>query len=142
MTLKLRAIFTLAIFIIAFGSLGCTDSNLHTGSQYQVIKPVYIMATFNNLNNRVLSKETARAYLHSTEYYNKSEVAFQVEVPTGTVITIVNSAPKVWSIPFFADRYFVQLSPDYSRGLDVVLELNRDIEGTLDGLNPELFSKL
>ena len=138
----MRAISTLAIFIIAFSNLGCADSNLHTGSQYQVIKPVYLMATFNNLNNRVLSKETARAYLHSTKYYKKAEVAFQLEVPTGAVITIISSAPKVWGIPFFADRYFVQLSPDLSRGLDVVLELNRGIEGTLNGLNPKLFSQL
>jgi hypothetical protein len=68
-------------------------------------------------------------------------VAFQYEVPAGTIMTIVGSAPKVWSLPFFADRYFVQLDPDLSRGLDVILELNRGIEGNLDGLNPELFGR-
>ncbi len=45
--------------------------------------------------------------------------------------------------PFFiANQYFIQLDPDLSRGLDVELELNRGIEGSLDGLNPELFERL
>jgi hypothetical protein len=135
-------ITVLVIFNIVFFSHCYADGNLQAGSQYKVINPVYLMATYNSLNNRILSKETARAYLHSTKYYKKAEVAFQLEVPTGTVITIISSAPKLWGIPFFADRYFVQLSPDLSRGLDVVLELNRGIEGTLDGLNPKLFSQL
>lgn len=100
------------------------------------------MAVYDSLNNKRLSKETARAYLHSMRYYNKSYVAFQNEVPPGTIMTIVGPAPKVWHLPFFADRYFVQLIPDPSRGLEVVLELNRGIEGSLDGLNPEIFSRL
>lgn len=74
-------------------------------------------------------------------YYEKASVAFQCEVPTGTIMTIIGPAPKVWHLPFLANRYFVRLDPDLSRGLDVVLELNRGIDGSLDGLNPELFSR-
>ncbi|BBJ23509.1 hypothetical protein W01_14360 [Candidatus Nitrotoga sp. AM1P] len=69
-------------------------------------------------------------------------MAFQNEVPVGTIMTIIGPAPRVWHLPFFANRYFVRLDPDVSRGLDVVLELNRGIEGGLDGLNSELFSRL
>jgi hypothetical protein len=114
---------------------------LQSGSRYKIVKPVYLMAVYDSLNNRQLSRETARAYLHSMQYYNKAEVAFQCEVPVGTIMTIIGPAPKIWHIPFFANRYFVRLDPDVSRGLDVVLELNRGIEGSLDGLNPELFGR-
>ena len=54
----------------------------------------------------------------------------------------MGSAPKVWHIPFFADRYFIQIEPDISGGLDIILELNRGIEGSLDGLNSRLFSRV
>ena len=99
------------------------------------------MAVYDSLNNRKLSRETARAYLHAARYYEKSWVAFQNEVPVGTIVTIIGPAPKVWHIPIFANRYFVQLEPDPSRGLDVILELNRGIEGNLDGLSPEIFAR-
>lgn len=111
------------------------------GNRYKIIRPVYLMAVYDSLNNRQVSRETARAYLHSMRYYEKASVAFQCEVPVGTIMSIISPAPKVWYLPFLANRYFVRLDPDLSRGLDVVVELDRGIEGSLDGLNPELFSR-
>lgn len=111
------------------------------GTQYTIVRPLYLMAAFDSLNDRRLSKETARAYLHSTRYYERSFVAFQVEVPVGTIMTILSPAPKLRHLPFAANRYFVKLEPDPSRGLDVVLELNRGIEGSVDGLNPKIFER-
>lgn len=109
------------------------------GGRYKIIRPVYLMAIYDSLDNKQLSATTARAYVHSTQYYEKSSVAFQCEVPAGTTMTIVSAAPKAWYLPFAAKRYFVRLDPDPSRGLDVILELNRGMEGSLDGLNPEIF---
>lgn len=103
---------------------------------------MYLMATYNSLNDRRISRETARAYLHAARYYDKAWVAFQNEVPAGTVMTIVGPTSSVWHLPFFANRYVVRLEPDPSQGLDIVLELDRGIEGSLDGLNPEIFSRL
>jgi hypothetical protein len=100
------------------------------------------MGVYNSLNNRKISKTTARAYLHSTRYYEKSQVAFQNEVPTGTIMTIIEPAPRVWHLPFLANRYVVHLEPDFSNGLEVLLELNRGMDGDLDGLNSELFERL
>lgn len=111
------------------------------GNRYKIIRPAFLMAVYDSLNNRQISRETTRAYLHSMRYYEKASVAFQCEVPAGTIMTIIGPAPKVWYLPFLADRYFVRLAPDLSRGLDVILELNRGIEGSLDGLNPKLFSR-
>ena len=137
-----RASIAFTLFAVISAFCGRSEAEeLQPGSQYKIVRPMYLMAVYDSLNNRLLSRETARAYLHSMQYYEKSEVAFQCEVQVGSIMTIIGSAPKVWNIPFFANRYFVRLDPDVSRGLDVVLELNRGIEGDLDGLNPELFSR-
>lgn len=131
--------------VAAIGGILCglsyASEDLQPGNRYKIIRPVYLAAEYYSLNNRQVSREAARAYLESQRTYKKSRVAFQCEVPVGTIMTIIGPAPKVWSLPFFADRYFVRMDPDLSRGLDVVLELNRGIEGSLDGLNPELFGR-
>ncbi|OGT13858.1 MAG: hypothetical protein A3F73_08990 [Gallionellales bacterium RIFCSPLOWO2_12_FULL_59_22] len=136
------AITLFAVISAIFCGLSYASESPQMGSRYRIIRPVYLMAVYNSLNNRQLSRDTARAYIHSTRFYDKAEVAFQCEVPAGTIMTIIGRAPKVFPLPFFADRYFVQLAPDLSRGLDVELALNRGIEGSLDGLNPELFERL
>lgn len=133
-------LFTVIISVIFYG-LSFANEEPQPGNRYKIIRPVYLMAVYDSLNNRQVSRETARAYLHSMRYYEKASVAFQCEVPVGTIMTIIGPAPKVWHLPFFANRYFVRLDPDLSRGLDVALELNRGIEGNLDGLSPELFSR-
>lgn len=69
-------------------------------------------------------------------------MAFQVKLPEGTIMTIISPAKKVWHIPELVDQYVVRLEPDLSRGLDVVLELDRGIEGDMDGLNPKLFARV
>jgi hypothetical protein len=144
---KLRyTIFRSKIALPLFAVIGffCCSSyagELQAGNRYKIVRPVYLMAVYDSLNNRQISRETARAYLHSKEYAQKSWVAFQCEVPVGTIMTIIGLAPKSWYRPFSANRYFVRLDPDQSRGLDVELELNRGIEGSLDGLSPELFSR-
>lgn len=112
------------------------------GDRYRIIRPVYLMAVYDSLNIRKVSRETARAYLYSKRYYEKASVAFQCEVPVGTIMTIIGPAPKPWYLLFSANRYFVRLNPDLSRGLDVVIQLDRGFEGSLDGLNPEVFSRL
>ena len=131
----------LTVISAIFFGLSYASEEPQPGERYKIVRPLYLMAAYNSLNDRQVSRETARAYLHSLRYYNKSWVAFQCEVPGGTIMTIIGPAPKVWHLPFFANRYFVRLDPDLSRGLDVILELNRGIEGSLDGLNSELFSR-
>ena len=138
-----RAITIMVMLFTVISTIFCctgyANEQPRPGNRYKIIKPVYLMAVYDSLNNRQVNRETARAYLHSMRYYEKASVAFQCEVPTGTIMTIISPAPKVWYLPFWANRYYIRLDPDLSRGLDVVLELNRGIEGSLDGLNPELF---
>lgn len=146
---KLKSVIVRATIVITLftviGTIICglsyASEQLRPGNRYKIVRPLYLMGVYNSLGNKQLSKETARAYLHAIRYYNRSWAAYQCEVPSGTIMTIIGPAPKVWSLPFFANRYFVKLDPDLSRGLDVILELNRGIEGNLDGLNSELFSR-
>ncbi|MEW6429382.1 MAG: hypothetical protein AB1568_15265 [Thermodesulfobacteriota bacterium] len=130
-----------AAIVTIFCDRSC-DGELRPGDRYRIDQPIYLMAVYNSLDNKEISRETSRAYLHTKRYYNKSSVAFQCETPIGTTMTVISPAPKVWHLPFLASRYFVQLEPDLSHGLDVILELTRGIEGDLDGLNPKLFSRM
>jgi hypothetical protein len=101
---------------------------------------MYLSGIYNQLNNRQLNKQTAIGSLTAVQF-SGPEVGFQCKVPIGTIMTIIGPAPKRLPLFFYADRYFVRIDPDLSRGLDVVFELNRGIEGNLDGLNPELFER-
>jgi hypothetical protein len=130
-----------AVISAIFCGLSYASEELQAGKQYKIIRPVYLTTRYDSLNNRQLSRATARAYLNPIRYYKKAEVAFQTEVPAGTIMTIIGSAPKVLPLPFFANQYFVQLDPDPSRGLDVELSLDRGMEGSLDGLNLALFGR-
>ena len=140
-----RCIITLVI-VMVFDTLFCrlnyAGGRILPGNRYKIITPVYLMGVYNSLNDRRISKDAARAYLHDQRYANRSFVAFQEKVPAGTIMTIMSPAPKVWHLFFFPERYFVKLKPDLSRGLDVILELNRGMEGALDGLNPEIFNRV
>jgi hypothetical protein len=123
---------------------GCSSNDvarLQPESRYKLISPVYLMAVYDDVDNKQLSRETARAYLYSIELAHRYFTAFQTEVPVGTIMTIIGPAPKIWYLPFAADRYLVRLEPDVSRGLDVELALDRGMEGSLDGLNPKLFCR-
>ena len=138
--MRANANVLLALFIgILCSPANAASDGPEPGSRYEIIRPLYLMATYNDRGIKKISRETARAYLHSMKYADKSDVAFQVEVPAGTTMIVIGSAPKVWHLPFLPKRYFAQLTPDPSRGLDVILELDRGIDGDVDGLNIKLF---
>ncbi len=120
----------------------CYAEELQPGNRYKIVRSVYLRAAYNSPDNKQLSRETVRAYLSRLQIPPRYWMAFQSEVPVGTIMTIIGPAPKIWHLPFLASRYFVRLDPDVSRGLDVELELDRWFEGGLDGLNPEFFSRL
>lgn len=127
---------------ILFWHLNYAIDRIELGDQYKIIKPVYLVGVYKDLNNRQISNETALGYLEAKHSYKKSTVAFQEKVPAGTMMTIIAPAPKVWHLFFLPDRYFIKLKPDLSRGLDIIIELNRGMEGNLDGLNAGIFKRL
>ena len=120
--------------------LSYASDQLQAGNRYKIIGPVYLSGVYLKLNNRQLNKQAAVGTLTAVQF-SGPEVGFQCKVPVGTIVTIIGPAPKRFPLFFIANQYFIRLDPDLSRGLDVELELNRGIEGSLDGLNPELFSR-
>lgn len=132
-------VFTLLTLISTnFCSLSYAGEYPQPGNRYKIIGPVYLSGIYLKLNNRQLSKHSAVGSLTAVQF-SGPEVGFQCKVPVGTIMTIIGPAPKRFPLFFIANQYFIKLDPDLSRGLDVELELNRGIEGSLDGLNPELF---
>ena len=134
-----RAGIALTLFAV-IGAIFCGPSyaeELQPGNRYKIVGPLYLTGIYRNLNNRQLS------LVHLSPVQSSGpEVAFERKVPAGTIMTIIGPAPKRIPLPFFANRYFVRLEPtDLPSELDVILELYRGIEGSLDGLNPELFGR-
>jgi len=133
--------FTLfAVISAIFCGSSYASEKLQPGSRYQIVGPLYLYGVYLNLNKRQLNRVMAVGDLSAVRV-SGPEIAFECIVPVGTIMTIIGPAPKIWHLPFLADRYFVRLDPDLSRGLDVEVELNRGTEGSMDGLNPELFSR-
>lgn len=139
-----RAIIAFTLFIVTnsiFCGLCHSSEQPQPGGRYKIIGPMYLSGIYLKLNNRQLNKLSAVGTLTAVKF-SGPEVGFQCKVPVGTIMTIIGPAPKRFPLFFIANQYFIKLDPDLSRGLDVELELNRGIEGSLDGLNPELFSRI
>jgi hypothetical protein len=139
-----RAIIAFNLFTV-ISAIFCVPSyaseELQAGNRYKIVGPVYLSGVYRDLNNRQLNRKMAVGSLTAVQF-SGPEVAFQRIVPAGTIMTIIKLASKRVPLPFFSKRYFVRLDPaDLPSELDVILELNRGIEGSLDGLNPELFSR-
>lgn len=139
-----RASIAFTLFAV-IGAIFCSPSyaeELQPGNRYKIVGPVYLAGIYLDLDKRQLKRGLAVEDLTAVQFKGP-EVAFQRRVPVGTIMTIIGPAPKrvAW-LPFLANRYFVQLDPkDPPSELDVIIQLNRGIEGNLDGLNPDLFSR-
>lgn len=133
------------IIFTVIGTIFCgstyASEELQPGSRYKIIKTLYLAISYNSADDKRVSKETARAYLELMKVGKTRWIAFQVEVPAGTVMTIIGQEQRAWYLFFAPTHYFVRLDPDPSHGLDIMLNPDLGFEGTLDGLNPELFSR-
>lgn len=141
---RVRASIAFTLFAVigtVFCGLSYASEQPQPGNRYKIVGPVYLSGIYRNLNNRQLNRQMAVGSLTAVRF-SGPEVAFQRIVPVGTIMTIIGPAPKRVPLPFFANQYVVRLDPtDLPSELDVILELNRGIEGSLDGLNSELFSR-
>lgn len=139
----LRMAWLVSIMLVVTScSANSSGEMLTLGAKYEIVRPVYLVGAYNSLNDRELSPERATAYIYAVKMAERSFTAFQVEVPAGTVMTVVSSATRKIHLPYIVDQYQVQLTPDLSRGLDVSLSLDRGLEGDLDGLNSQIFRRI
>lgn len=111
------------------------------GDRYIIVGNIYAIVVYRDLNDRRLNRQLSWVSLVPFRI-SGPEVALTRTVPLGAVLTVLGPAPKRAPLPFLANRYFVRLeSVDLPAELDVILQLNRGIEGNLDGLNPALFAR-
>lgn len=96
---KVNRLLMSLVMSIFFCCTSYADS-LQPGSKYKIIRPIYIMGTFNSRRNKILSKNTARAHLDSEKLATKSYTAFQNEVSRGTVLTVISLIPAPWYFLF------------------------------------------
>lgn len=137
------AFILFAVISAVFCGSSYASEEPQAGNRYKIVGSVYLASIYLSLNNRQLTRQLAVGDLTAVRF-SGPEVAFQRIVLIGTIMTIIGPEPKRVPLPWFAKRYFVRLEPastDLPSELDISLELNRGIEGSLDGLNPELFSR-
>ena len=133
----------LKIIIVVMALCNTTYAgDLMLGKKYVLIKPIYIMGQYNDIGNKILNKQSARAFLSSVKLAKRNFTAFQEVVPIGTTIVILKLTPKPWYLYFNSDYYLVALDPDLSRGVEVELPIDDAFKGSLDGLSPEIFKRV
>lgn len=99
--LRRKTLRTGAGFVLLFATCvlvsdrGYASEAPKPGTRYKILRTLYLMGVYDSLNNREVTRATARAYLHTARYANTSSVAFQSEVPAGTVMTILGQTSKV-----------------------------------------------
>ena len=133
--------FCLVISVL-FLCCTCNGDSLVAGQKYKITKPMFLIGEYKSRKNKTVSKETAIAYLEASDRAKMSYTAFEVQVAADSIMTILGPAEKPWYLYFHADQYFVKLEPDLSQGLDTMIFLDRGLDGDLDGLNPDLFTKM
>lgn len=134
---RLAVTLASAALVLSVGSANA----LSAGDKYRLVKSVYVYAVYEDVHDKRIAKDAARAYLHDQRYADRNFLAFQSEVPAGTMVTIKSAVARRWWTPWAADRYLVELTPDHAKGLEVELSLDRGMEGDLDGLNRSIFQR-
>lgn len=127
-------VLLLALLISASGVAQGTN-DLKVGERFEVVGQLYAYEVADDLNNRVAS-------IVSLVPLNLSgpEIVSRQLVPSGTVMTIVDRAPKCFLFFLCRDEYAVRLEGmSLPKGVPVVFSLSRGIEGKVTPLNPMIF---
>ena len=124
------------------GSGMAADVQLQSGASYKIVRTVYLMAVYESMDDKRVGKGAVRAYLQPERYAKTRWVAFQCEVPAGTVMRIVRPAPPAKDLLRRYDAYYVCLQPNPSRQLDVIVQLFRGFDDSSGGLSPAFFERM
>ncbi|MFZ1318161.1 MAG: hypothetical protein WAQ56_02420 [Candidatus Nitrotoga sp.] len=116
------------------------DSDLQSGQKFKIVGELYAYGVTNDLGTDKLSIISV-VPLRLTG----PEIISRQLVPIGSILTIVDKAPKKLFLFIFPYpvRYIVQIdSIDAPAGIPVVIDLHRGIEGKSTPLNPLIFKPL
>jgi hypothetical protein len=134
-----------AVFVaIMIGSTSAVADAIRPqlGATYKIVRPIYLMAVYESMDEKLAGRGAVRAYLQPERYAKTRWVAFQCKVPAGTVMTIIRPAPSAKDLWNRYDAYYVQLDPDPSRQLDVIVQLFRGFGDASGGLSAEFFERV
>jgi hypothetical protein len=139
--MRYKYLITVSFLFASMGSpLGVTtEVQLLPGESYRIVRSVDLMAVHESMSDRREGKKPKLAYLHPQRYAMTRWVAYQCEVPAGTVMAIVRPAPRVkgFGHPYLA--YYVKLQPNPPGQQEVIVGLSRGFGDESGRLNPEFF---
>lgn len=114
------------------------NDDMMIGQQYEIIGELYAHSVADDLNSRVVSF-ISLVPLQLTG----PEIISRNLVPTGSILTIVQKAPKRLFDFLYPDRYIVRVNTiEAPTGIPIVIGLSRGIEGKSTALNPQIFKPL
>ncbi|CAG9931718.1 hypothetical protein [Candidatus Nitrotoga arctica] len=114
------------------------NRDLRIGQKYEIVGELYVHSVSDDLNSRKVSIISLVPLRLSGP-----EIISRQLVPTGSVLTVVDKAPKKVFAFLYPDRYVVRVNTIESPvGIPVVIDLSRGIEGKSTALNPLIFKPL
>jgi hypothetical protein len=115
-----------------------SNNDAMIGQKYEIVGELYAHSVAEDLNSRVVSIIS----LVPLRLTGPEIISCQL-VPTGSILTIVEKAPKRLFAFLYPDRYIVRVNTlDAPPGIPIVIELHRGIEGKSTALNPLIFKPL
>lgn len=136
----------LAWLSVLLASLSCSfdinaapgNNDLKIGQKYEIVGELYAHSVCDDLNTRKVS-----IIILEKLRLSGPEIISRKLVPTGSVLTVVDKAPKKFFAFLYPDRYVVRVNTiDSPAGIPVVIDLSRGIEGKSTALNPLIFKPL
>jgi hypothetical protein len=125
----------LTFLCVTANSLAQGPSGLKPGERFEIVGELYAHGVAIDLDVRkvtIISVVPLRL--------SGPEIISRQVVPLGTILTIVDRAPKQLLSFLYPDRYFVRLNDmALPAGVPVVIDLSRGVEGTTTPLNPKIF---
>jgi hypothetical protein len=114
------------------------NDEVRIGQQYEIVGELYALSVADDLDSKVVSI-IALVPLR----LRGSEIISRQLVPTGSILTIVEKAPKKLFAFLYPDRYIVRVNTlDAPAGIPIVIDLYLGIEGKSTALNPLIFKPL
>jgi len=108
------------------------------GQKYEVVGELYALSVAHDLNSRLVS-----IIILEPRRLRGPEIISSQLVPTGSILTILEKAPKKLFAFLYPDRYIVRVNTiDPPAGIPIVIDLSRGIEGKSTALNPLIFKPL
>jgi hypothetical protein len=114
------------------------NDDVRIGQKYEIVGELYAHSVADDLNSRVVSFiDLVPLRLRGPEIISRQLV------PIGSILTIVEKAPKRLFAFLYPDEYIVRVNTiDAPAGIPIVIDLSRGIEGKSTALNPLIFNPL